>query len=199
MKITLKDGSVMEFEQAMSVLDVAKSISEGLARVATSAKVDGDIVDLRTVLDKDCELEILTFDSEDGNGAFNHTAAHIMAQAVKRLYPETKLAIGPSTEHHVTGSLFPLFPDPLQKLRRSPGNHFHPDSGPLLKLLYDRRIDLLLVGSIHRKPLLLTHLLRSLSAALPCATARRTHRCNCNSKEHRPYVSLSLHSPKSPF
>ena len=82
MKITLKDGSVMEFEQKMSVLDVAKSISEGLARVATSAKVDGDIVDLRTVLDKDCELEILTFDSEDGNGAFNHTAAHIMAQAV---------------------------------------------------------------------------------------------------------------------
>ena len=67
--------------------------------------------------------------------------------------------------HYVsTGSLFPLFPDPLQKLRRSPGNHFHPDSGPLLKLLYDRRIDLLLVGSIHRKPLLLTHLLRSLSA-----------------------------------
>ena len=96
MKITLKDGSVMEFEQEMSVLDVAKSISEGLARVATSAKVDGDIVDLRTVLDKDCELEILTFDSEDGNGAFNHTAAHIMAQAVKRLYPEKKLAIGPS-------------------------------------------------------------------------------------------------------
>ena len=96
MKITLKDGSVMEFEQEISVLDVAKSISEGLARVATSAKVDGDIVDLRTVLDKDCELEILTFDSEDGNGAFNHTAAHIMAQAVKRLYPETKLAIGPS-------------------------------------------------------------------------------------------------------
>ena len=96
MKITLKDGSVMEFEQEMSVLDVAKSISEGLARVATSAKVDGDIVDLRTVLDKDCELEILTFDSEDGNCAFNHTAAHIMAQAVKRLYPETKLAIGPS-------------------------------------------------------------------------------------------------------
>ena len=96
MKITLKDGSVMEFEQEMSVLDVAKSISEGLARVATSAKVDGDIVDLRTVLDKDCKLEILTFDSEDGNGAFNHTAAHIMAQAVKRLYPETKLAIGPS-------------------------------------------------------------------------------------------------------
>ena len=96
MKITLKDGSVMEFEQEMSVLDVAKSISEGLARVATSAKVDGDIVDLRTVLAKDCKLEILTFDSEDGNGAFNHTAAHIMAQAVKRLYPETKLAIGPS-------------------------------------------------------------------------------------------------------
>ena len=96
MIIRLKDGSEKEYAQPMSVLDIAKDISEGLARVATSAKVDGDIVDLRTVLDKDCELEILTFDSEDGNGAFNHTAAHIMAQAVKRLYPETKLAIGPS-------------------------------------------------------------------------------------------------------
>ena len=74
MKITLKDGSVMEFEQEMSVLDVAKSISEGLARVATSAKVDGDIVDLRTVLDKDCELEILTFDSENMKVQMNSSA-----------------------------------------------------------------------------------------------------------------------------
>ena len=98
MKITLKDGSVMEFEQEMSVLDVAKSISEGLARVATSAKVDGDIVDLRTVLDKDCELNILTFNDEKGKGAFRHTTSHIMAQAIKRLYPDTKLAIGPSIE-----------------------------------------------------------------------------------------------------
>ncbi len=96
MKITLKDGTVKEYDGAMSVLDIAKDISEGLARAATSAKVDAETVDLRTEINRDCELEILTFDAEDGKGAFNHTASHIMAQAVKRLYPETKLAIGPS-------------------------------------------------------------------------------------------------------
>ena len=96
MKITLKDGSVMELANGMAVIDIAKEISEGLARVATSAKVNGELVYLRTVVDSDAELEILTFDSEDGKGAFNHTASHIMAQAVKRLYPDTKLAIGPS-------------------------------------------------------------------------------------------------------
>ncbi len=96
MKITLKDGFVMELANGMAVIDIAKEISEGLARVATSAKVNGELVDLRTVVDSDAELEILTFDSEDGKGAFNHTASHIMAQAVKRLYPDTKLAIGPS-------------------------------------------------------------------------------------------------------
>ena len=96
MKITLKDGSVMELANGVAVIDIAKEISEGLARVATSAKVNGELVDLRTVVDSDAELEILTFDSEDGKGAFNHTASHIMAQAVKRLYPDTKLAIGPS-------------------------------------------------------------------------------------------------------
>ena len=96
MKITLKGGTVKEYEGSMSVLDIAKDISEGLARAATSAKVNGESVDLRTELSEDCELEILTFDSEDGKGAFNHTASHIMAQAIKRLYPETKLAIGPS-------------------------------------------------------------------------------------------------------
>ncbi len=96
MKITLKDGSVMEFAESMAVIDIAKEISEGLARAATAAKVNGEVVDLRTVVDGDCELEILTFDSEEGKGAFNHTASHIMAQAVKRLYPDTKLAIGPS-------------------------------------------------------------------------------------------------------
>ncbi len=96
MKITLKGGTVKEYEGVMSVYDIAKDISEGLARAATSAKVNGEIADLRTKVSEDCELEILTFDSEDGKGAFNHTASHIMAQAIKRLYPETKLAIGPS-------------------------------------------------------------------------------------------------------
>lgn len=96
MKITLKDGSVMEFANSMAVIDIAREISEGLARAATAAKINGEVADLRTVVEDDCELEILTFDSEEGKGAFNHTASHIMAQAVKRLYPDTKLAIGPS-------------------------------------------------------------------------------------------------------
>ena len=99
MKITLKDGSVKEYERSMSVLDIAKDISEGLARAATCAKIDGEIVDLRTDVSKDCGLELLTFDSEDGRGAFWHTTSHIMAQAIKRLYPETKLAIGPSIDN----------------------------------------------------------------------------------------------------
>ena len=96
MKITLKDGSFKEYDQPMSVYDIAKDISEGLARVATSGEIDGEIVDLRTVVDKDCELNILTFNDDKGKGAFRHTASHIMAQAIKRLYPDTKLAIGPS-------------------------------------------------------------------------------------------------------
>ena len=96
MKITLKDGSSKEYQQPMSVYDIALDISEGLARMATAGEADGEVVDLRTIVDHDCELSILTFNDEKGKGAFRHTASHIMAQAVKRLYPETKLAIGPS-------------------------------------------------------------------------------------------------------
>ena len=96
MKITLKDGSSKEYQQPMSVYDIALDISEGLARMATAGEADGEVVDLRTIIDHDCELSILTFNDEKGKGAFRHTASHIMAQAVKRLYPETKLAIGPS-------------------------------------------------------------------------------------------------------
>ena len=81
---------------AMSVYEIALDISEGLARVATAGEIDGEEVDLRTVVDKDCELNILTFNDEKGKGAFRHTASHIMAQAIKRLYPDAKLAIGPS-------------------------------------------------------------------------------------------------------
>ena len=98
MKITLKDGSVKEYAQAMSVYDIALDISEGLARAACAGKVNGEVVDLRHELNDDCELEILTFSNEDGKKAYRHTASHIMAQAVKRLYPEAKLAIGPEIE-----------------------------------------------------------------------------------------------------
>ena len=96
MKITLKDGSVKEYAQAISVIDIAKDLSEGLARVACAGEVNGEVVDLRTVLEQDCELNILTAKDEKGLAALRHTASHVMAQAVKRLYPNTKLAIGPS-------------------------------------------------------------------------------------------------------
>lgn len=98
MIITLKDGSKKEYSEAKSVIDIAADISEGLARVACAGEVDGEVVDLRTVLDRDCELNILTFDSEGGRGAFRHTTSHIMAQAIKRLYSDVKLAIGPSID-----------------------------------------------------------------------------------------------------
>ena len=98
MKVTLKDGSVKEFESSVSVLDAAKSISEGLARAACAGKVNGEVVDLRTVLEEDCELEILTARDAEGLRVLRHTASHVMAQAVKRLYPNTKLAIGPAID-----------------------------------------------------------------------------------------------------
>ena len=96
MIITLKDGSKREYAQPMSIIDIAMDISEGLARVATAGEVNGEVQDLRTVLSEDCGLNILTFDSPEGAGAFRHTTSHIMAQAIKRLYPDVKLAIGPS-------------------------------------------------------------------------------------------------------
>lgn len=97
-KVTLKDGSVKEYETALSVYEAAKRISEGLARVACAGMVDKKVVDLRHVIEADCELSILTFDDEAGRRAFRHTSSHILAQAVKRLFPEAKLAIGPAIE-----------------------------------------------------------------------------------------------------
>ena len=98
MKITLKDGSVKEVQKGISVLDLAKEISEGLARNATAAKVNGQVRDLRYIIEEDSEVEILTFDnSEDGKKAYWHTTAHIMAQAIKRIYGnDVKLTIGPA-------------------------------------------------------------------------------------------------------
>ena len=97
-KITLKDGSIRECQQGITVLGVAEELSSGLARMACAGKVNGEMVDLRTTLNEDCNLEILTFNDKEGKWAFRHTAAHILAQAVKRLYPEVKLAIGPAIE-----------------------------------------------------------------------------------------------------
>ncbi|MDB1955121.1 threonine--tRNA ligase [Clostridium tertium] len=95
-KITLKDGSVKEFEAGISVLDIAKSISEGLARNACCGIVNGKVVDLRYIVNEDSELAICTFDSQEGKDALRHSVSHVLAYAVKRLYPNAKLAIGPA-------------------------------------------------------------------------------------------------------
>lgn len=99
MKLTLKGGEVREFENGLSVAEIAKEISMGLYRNACACKINGEVKDLRTVVEEDCELEIVTFDDADGKHAFNHTASHIMAQAVKRLYPDVKLTIGPAIDN----------------------------------------------------------------------------------------------------
>ncbi len=98
MKITLKDGSVKEYGESRSVYDIALDISEGLARAACCARVNGETVDLRTVLKQDCQLEICTARDPEGLAALRHTTSHVLAEAVKRLFPEAKLAIGPSIE-----------------------------------------------------------------------------------------------------
>lgn len=120
MKVTLKDGSVKEYTQAMPIIDIAKDISEGLARVACAAELDGETVDLRTVVDGEHALNILTFDSEGGRAAYRHTASHVLAQAVKRLYPNAKCAIGPSIEDgfYYDFDMEPLDREALDKLEK---------------------------------------------------------------------------------
>lgn len=119
MKITLKDSSVKQYDSAMTAADIAKDISMGLYRNACACRIDGEVKDLRTVIDSDCALEILTFDDEDGKRAFNHTASHIMAQAVKRLYPDVKLTIGPAIHdgfYYDFDVETPFSPDDLEKI-----------------------------------------------------------------------------------
>ncbi len=99
MKITLKGDVIKEFNDGITAYDIAKEISGGLARAACAARINGKVCDLRTTITEDCSLDILTFDDEDGKKAFRHTASHILAQAVKRLFPAAKLAIGPAIEN----------------------------------------------------------------------------------------------------
>ena len=98
MKITLKDGSCKEYASAMSIIDIAKDISEGLARVACAGEVDGKVEDLRTIIDKDCELNIITANDPEGLHVIRHTASHVLAEAVKNLFPNAKVTIGPAIE-----------------------------------------------------------------------------------------------------
>lgn len=112
MIVTLKDGSKKEYAQPMSAYEIAADISEGLARMATAAEVNGEVVDLRTVIDTDCELNILTPSAPEGLAALRHTASHVLAEAVKRLYPQAKLAIGPSID---TGFYYDFDHEPFSR------------------------------------------------------------------------------------
>ncbi len=128
-KVTLADGSVRELEEGSSVLDAAKSISRGLAKEAVAAKVNGEIQGTDYILPGDCTLEILKFSDEEGAHTFRHTASHILAQAVKKLYPEAKLAIGPAIdngfyydfdlEHRFTEEDFPAIEKEMRKIVES--------------------------------------------------------------------------------
>lgn len=112
MKITLKDGSAIEYAEAKSVIEIAADISEGLARMACAGEINGKVVDLRTVVEEDCSLNILTFNDENGKAAYRHTASHVLAEAVKNLYPDAKLAIGPSID---TGFYYDFDMPPLSR------------------------------------------------------------------------------------
>ena len=112
MKITLKDGSVKEYDSSKSVYEIAADLSEGLARVACAGEVDGEVVDLRTVLDRDCTLNILTANDPEGLRVVRHTCSHVMAEAVKRIFPEAKLAIGPSID---TGYYYDFEHEPFSR------------------------------------------------------------------------------------
>ena len=98
MKITLKDGSIKEYAEAMSAYDIARDISEGLARASCAVEINGEVKDLRTVVDSDCEMNILTAKDSEGLRTVRHTCSHVLAEAVKRLCPNVKLAIGPSID-----------------------------------------------------------------------------------------------------
>ena len=151
MKVTLKDGSAKEYASAMSVIDIAKDISEGLARVACAGEVDGERVDLRYVVDKDCNLSILTFEDKGGCDAFRHTTSHIMAQAIKRLWPDVKLAIGPSiddgfyydidSERPITEEDFPAIEAEMKKIVKEdiPLERFELPRTEAIKLMEDAK------------------------------------------------------------
>lgn len=112
MKIELKDGSIKEYDKPVSVIEVASDISEGLARQAAAGEIDGKVVDLRTVIDNDCTLSILTAKDQKGLAVLRHTASHVLAEAVLRLYPGTKVAIGPSID---TGFYYDFEHEPFSR------------------------------------------------------------------------------------
>lgn len=141
MKITLKDGSALEFDSPVTAEEVAKSISEGLARNAVCAKLDGELVDLSTIIDKDCELQIVTLKDKEGLQVYRHTCAHVLAQAVKNIFPTSKLAIGPTIENGfyydiefktpITQADLPKIENEMKEIIKS--------NLPVERLVYDRK------------------------------------------------------------
>ncbi len=118
-KVTLKGGVVKEYENGTTAMEITKSIGMGLFKAACVCKINGEVKDLRTPINSDCELEILTFDDDDGKRTYRHTASHVLAQAVKRIYPEAKLAIGPAIENGFYYDFdvpAPFTPEDLEKI-----------------------------------------------------------------------------------
>ncbi len=141
MKITLKDGSFLEFESPVSVGDVAKTISEGLFRNAVCGKVDGDLVDLSHILDCDCELQIITMKDKEGLQVYRHTCSHVLAQAVKNIYPTSKLAIGPTIDNGFYYDIefkTPITQQDLAKIESEMKNIIKSDL-PIERLVYSKR------------------------------------------------------------
>ena len=120
MKITLKDGSVKEYAESKAVIDIAYDISEGLARMACAGELDGEVVDLRTVVDRDCSLNILTAREEAGLRVMRHTCSHVLAEAVKNLFPDAKLTIGPAidTGYYYDFDAAPFSREDLDKIEK---------------------------------------------------------------------------------
>ena len=148
--VTLKDGVVKFFDHAVTPADVAKELGMGLYKAACAARIDGELKDLRTVLDHDCQLEILTFDDKDGQWAFNHSASHILAQAVMHLFPNAKFAIGPAIANgfYYDFDVGPAFtPEDLEKIEKEmaaivkqalPIERFELDPQEALELMKDQ-------------------------------------------------------------
>ena len=141
MKITLKDGSIMEFESAVTVLDVAKAISEGLARVAVAGKVNGVLVDLSQTITEDAELSIITLKDKEGLDVYRHTSSHVLAQAVKNIFPTSKLAIGPTVENGFYYDIefkTPISKDDLAKIENEMKAIIKSDL-PIERLVYSKK------------------------------------------------------------
>lgn len=141
MKITLKDGSILEFEKAITVGEVASAISEGLFRNAVCGKVNGELVDLSTIIEDDCSLEIITLKDKEGLQVYRHTASHILAQAVKNIFPTSKLAIGPTIENGFYYDIefkTPITQQDLQKIESEMKDIIKSDF-PIERIVYSKK------------------------------------------------------------